>query len=120
MKDSDDLAHALATGMEGDVRLDALSRRLYATDASIYEIEPVGVILPRTTADVVHAVRVAGERGLSLLPRGGGTSLAGQAVGESLQVDFSRYMNRMLQAAGPVSNRAASSTSGMPVWLERG
>ena len=88
--------------MEGDVRLDTLSRRLYATDASIYEIEPVGVILPRTTADVVHAVRVAGERGLSLLPRGGGTSLAGQAVGESLQVDFSRYMNRILEvdAAG--------------------
>lgn len=102
MKDRDDLAHELATGMEGDVRLDALSRRLYATDASIYEVEPVGVILPRTTADVVHAVRVAGERGLSLLPRGGGTSLAGQAVGESLQVDFSRYMNRILEvdAAG--------------------
>ena len=97
MKKSDDLARALAAGMSGDVRLDPLSRRLYATDASIYEIEALGVILPRSAEDVVHAVRVAGERGLSLLPRGGATSLAGQTVGSSLHVDFSRYMNAIVE-----------------------
>ena len=84
-------------GIDGDVRLDPLTRRLYATDASIYEIEPVGVVLPRSTEDVVHAVRVAADRGLALLPRGGATSLAGQTVGESLHIDFSRYMNRILE-----------------------
>jgi len=97
VKDSDDLASALRSGMSGEVRFDSLSRRLYATDASIYEIEPVGVILPHTTDDVVHSVRIASERGISLLPRGGATSLAGQTVGQSLQVDFSKHMNRILE-----------------------
>jgi len=97
LKDSHDLSRALAAGIDGDVRLDSLTRRLYATDASIYEIEPVGVVLPRSTEDVVHAVKVAGDRGLSLLPRGGATSLAGQTVGESLHIDFSRHMNRIIE-----------------------
>ena len=104
MKDRDDstaalqdLKSALSSGMEGEVLFDDLSRRLYSTAASIYEIEPVGVLLPRSTADVVHAVRVASERGESILPRGGATSLAGQTVGRSLQLDFSRYMNRILE-----------------------
>lgn len=97
MKDSNDLAGALSVGVEGEVRFDPLARRLYATDASIYEIEPTGVILPRSTEDVVHTIRVAGEYGVSVLPRGGATSLAGQTVGQSLQVDFSRHMNRILE-----------------------
>lgn len=97
LKDSDDLSRALRAGIDGDVRLDPLSRRLYATDASIYEIEAAGAILPRSTQDVVHAVRVAAERGLSILPRGGATSLAGQTVGASLHLDFSRYMNGIIE-----------------------
>ena len=115
MKDSDDLASALRSGMSGEVRFDSLSRRLYATDASIYEIEPVGVILPHTTDDVVHSVRIASERGISLLPRGGATSLAGQTVGQSLQVDFSKHMNRILEidpeGAGCVSSQGLCSTN---------
>ena len=79
------------------MRLDQVSRTLYATDASIYEIEPLGVVLPRTAEDVAHTVRTALECDLSVLPRGAGTSLAGQTVGPGLQVDFSRYMNQILE-----------------------
>ena len=93
----DGLGEAIASGIEGDVRLDPLTRTLYATDASIYEIAPAGVVLPRTVADVAHTLRTASDGGISVLPRGGGTSLAGQTVGEGLQIDFSRYMNRILE-----------------------
>ena len=91
------LGRRLRREVRGDVLLDAVSRGLYATDASIYQIEPVGVVLPRDTEDVVAAVRVAGECGVSLLPRGGGTSLGGQAVGPSLVLDFSKYMDAVLE-----------------------
>lgn len=92
-----DLPDALAARLDGEVRFDALSRQLYATDASIYEIEPVGVVLPKSTEDVVNAIRVASEHGTSVLPRGGGTSLAGQTVGHSVHLDFSRHMKNVLE-----------------------
>ena len=91
------LGDAIEAGIEGEVRLDALTRTLYATDASIYEIAPAGVVLPRSVEDVSHTLRTASEGGVSVLPRGGGTSLAGQTVGEGLQIDFSRYMHRILE-----------------------
>ena len=91
------LGETIDSGIEGDLRLDPLTRTLYATDASIYEIAPAGVVLPRTVADVSHTLRTASEGGVSVVPRGGGTSLAGQTVGEGLQIDFSRYMNRILE-----------------------
>jgi FAD/FMN-containing dehydrogenase/Fe-S oxidoreductase len=97
VKDSSDLERALAERLQGEVRFDPLARRLYATDASIYEMEPAGVVMPRSTEDVVHAVRLAAEHGASILPRGGGTSLAGQTVGHSLQLDLSRHMTRILE-----------------------
>ena len=70
---------------------------LYRTDASMYEVEPLGLVLPSSVDDVVHAVRVAAEHGIPLLPRGGGTSLAGQSVGRALHVDYSKYMNAILE-----------------------
>ena len=97
MRDTRSIEEAIAAGIEGEVRLDALTRTLYSTDASIYEIAPAGVVLPRSVDDVSHTIRTAGERGVPVLPRGGGTSLAGQTVGEGLQIDFSRYMNRILE-----------------------
>lgn len=81
----------------GEVRFDKMSRALYATDASIYQIEPVGVVLPRSAEDVVAVVETANRYGVSVLPRGGGTSLGGQTVGESIVMDFSKYMNRVLE-----------------------
>ncbi len=94
-----DLADALAAGISGganDVLVDRASRLLYATDASIYEMEPVAVVFPRTAEDVSHVVRTARERGVPILPRGAGTSLAGQGVNHAVVLDFSRHMNRVL------------------------
>jgi FAD/FMN-containing dehydrogenase/Fe-S oxidoreductase len=91
------LERALRERIRGEVRFDAKSRLLYSTDASVYQILPVGVVLPRDAQDVEAAVRLAAEHGVPVLPRGGGTSLAGQAVGAALVLDFSKYMNRILE-----------------------
>jgi FAD/FMN-containing dehydrogenase/Fe-S oxidoreductase len=90
-----DLAAGLAGG-EADVLVDRPSRLLYATDASIYEMEPVAVVFPRGPEDVQHAVRVAREHGVPVLPRGAGTSLAGQGVNHAVVLDFSRHMGNVL------------------------
>ncbi len=83
--------------IRGDVCFDELTRAVYSTDASIYQIKPLGVIAPRDEDDVVAVVRIAGEHNVSILPRGGGTSLGGQAVGPSLVIDFSKYMNAIIE-----------------------
>ncbi len=95
------LERELAQRISGDVRFDAVSRALYATDASVYQIVPLGVVVPRTREDVVSAVDSARRHGVSITARGGGTSQAGQAVGAGLQLDFSRYMSRVLELNAP-------------------
>src|SRR5205807_4802310 len=79
----------------GDVRFDNLARRLYATDASIYPIEPRGVAFPRDAEQASAVIRAAADAGVSVTPRGAGTSLVGNAIGEGLIVEFSRY-NRQI------------------------
>lgn len=91
-----DFERELRRDFSGDIRMDRFTRVLYATDASIYEIEPLGVLLPRCHADVAAAVSAAARLGIPLLARGGGTSLAGQTVGAAVILDFSRHMNRIL------------------------
>jgi FAD/FMN-containing dehydrogenase/Fe-S oxidoreductase len=93
----DELIADLRAQVRGDVRFDQVSRALYATDASIYQIEPLGVVLPRDDQDVAATLRLARRHGAAVLPRGGGTSLAGQTVGRAIQVDFTRYMHRILE-----------------------
>src|SRR5471030_499543 len=83
--------------ISGEVRFDRVSRALYSTDASVYQIEPLGVIVPRTRDDVVRAVEIARRHGVSITARGGGTSQAGQAIGAGLQLDTSKYFNRILE-----------------------
>lgn len=83
--------------IDGEVRFDRTSRMLYSTDASNYQIEPVGVVLPRHSDDVHAAVELAAKYGISILPRGGGSALAGQTVGHSLVIDFSKYMADVLE-----------------------
>ena len=90
-----DLAAGLAGGRE-DVEIERYRRLLYATDASIYEMEPVAVVYPRSPADVRHALRVAGRHGVPVLPRGGGTSLSGQTVNHAIVLDFTRRMAETL------------------------
>jgi FAD/FMN-containing dehydrogenase/Fe-S oxidoreductase len=78
-----------------DARFDNLTRQLYATDASIYQIEPVGVAFPRSAQQASLVIRAAADAGLSVTPRGAGTSLVGNAIGEGLIVEFSRYNRRI-------------------------
>ena len=75
---------------------DAFSRARYATDASIYQIEPLGVLVAKDADDVAAALAIAREEGFPVLPRGGGTSQCGQTVGECLVIDTARHMNRLL------------------------
>ncbi|MGE5513483.1 MAG: FAD-binding and (Fe-S)-binding domain-containing protein, partial [Bacteroidota bacterium] len=90
------LANRLRREIEGEVLFDAFSRGRYATDASIYQIEPIGVVVPRTEADVAIAAQIAREEGVPLLPRGGGTSQSGQTVGRALVIDFTRHLNKVI------------------------
>ena len=97
MQVRDELSTVLQHAIKGEVRFDAVSRMLYRTDASIYEIEPLGLVVPKDEDDVVAAIKIAAEQGVAILPRGGGTSLAGQSVGAAVHLDCSKYMNRVLE-----------------------
>ncbi len=81
----------------GDVRCDDIFLQLYASDASIYELRPLAVVRPKTTADVAAVVTYAAEKRLPIYARGAGTGLAGESLGPGIVVDFSRYMRRILQ-----------------------
>lgn len=93
----DDLRRDLEKHLDGEVRFDTFSRLLYSTDASIYQIEPLGVVIPRHADDVEATVRVARQHGVPVLPRGGGTALAGQTVGRAVILDMSNYMHQVLE-----------------------
>jgi FAD/FMN-containing dehydrogenase/Fe-S oxidoreductase len=95
-----DLEGELRRVVEGDVRFDPYSRLLYSTDASMYQVEPIGVVIPRHAGDVQAAIEVANRQNVPLLPRGGGTSLTGQTVNRAVVLDFSRHMNRVLEVNG--------------------
>ena len=90
MQVRDELAAALQRAVKGEVRFDAVSRMLYRTDASIYAIEPLGLVVPRDEDDVAAAIAVAAANRAAVLPRGGGTSLAGQSVGAAIHLDCSK------------------------------
>ncbi|MCC7217225.1 MAG: FAD-binding oxidoreductase [Burkholderiales bacterium] len=90
-----ELGRRLRTAVAGDVLFDAASRGRYATDASIYQVEPVGVLVPKSDADVRAAFDVCRELRVPLLPRGAGSSQCGQTVGAALVVDHSKHLNRV-------------------------
>ena len=92
---SDQVRARLRTEIEGDVRFDRFSRGRYATDASIYQIEPLAVVVPRHQADLVRALEIAAEAGLPVLPRGGGTSQCGQTVNRAVVIDCSPHLRRI-------------------------
>ena len=87
-----DLARDLRAHTQGDVLFDAASRGRYATDASIYQIDPIGVFVPRTEDDVATALRIAAGRKVPVLARGGGSSQCGQTVGAALVIDTSKHL----------------------------
>jgi len=87
----------LRKSIKGDVLADEYSLGMYSTDASHYQIRPVAVVLPKDESDVKKAVEIARNNKIKILPRGAGTSLAGQTVGEAMVIDFSKYMNKILE-----------------------
>jgi FAD/FMN-containing dehydrogenase len=105
------LERALSAAIAGEVRFDRVSRALYSTDASVYQIEPLGVVVARTRDDVVATVRLCHEFRCPLTLRGGGTSQAGQAVGSGVILDTSKYLNRLLEV--DVERRSARVEPGI-------
>ena len=92
-----DLAEQFRNEIEGEVRFDQYSKVLYSTDASVWRIEPIGVVIPRDAADVAAIGRIAARNKVPILPRGGATSLSGQTIGHAVQVDFAKYMRNILE-----------------------
>jgi FAD/FMN-containing dehydrogenase len=87
----------LSNNIHGDLLIDDYTLGMYSTDASVYQIRPVVVILPQDDEDVKTAAGIAKRHNVRILPRGGGTSLAGQTVGEAMVIDFSKHMNHILE-----------------------
>ena len=99
------LVRYLSRHVAGEVRFDATTRRLYATDASLYQVEPLGVVIPKTRDDLVATVQIAAELNVPITARGGGTSLSGQSIGPGVVIDCSKYLNRVL-AVDPAGRTA--------------
>lgn len=94
---SSSLQRELTRAVDGEVRFDKVTRALYSTDASVYQIEPLGVVIPRSAEGVARAVEIAARHGVPITPRGGGTSQAGQSIGAGLVLDTSKHLNRVLE-----------------------
>jgi FAD/FMN-containing dehydrogenase len=91
------LAERLRRELEGEVLFGAFDRGRYSTDASFYQVEPQGVVVPKSDADVQAALAIAREAGVKVIARGGGTSQSGQTVGDSLIIDFSKHLARLIE-----------------------
>lgn len=104
------LAERLRRETQGEVLFSRADRGRYATDASIYQVEPVGVLVPRTVDDVAAAIEIAREQGVPVLPRGGGTSQCGQTVNRALVIDCSKHLRRVLDL----------DVAGRTAWVEPG
>ena len=91
------LAPRLRKELQGEVMFDDFSRGRYSTDASIYQIQPLGVTVPKTEQDVQIALQIAVDEGIPVLPRGAGTSQTGQAIGEALILDTTKHLNGLLE-----------------------
>ncbi|MEM9586210.1 MAG: FAD-linked oxidase C-terminal domain-containing protein [Planctomycetota bacterium] len=87
--------------IQGDVLCDRLTTQMYASDASIYQLEPIGVIRPRSIADVIATVQYAAANDLATHPRGSGSGVSGESLGRGLMIDFTRFMRRIVPTADP-------------------
>ncbi|MFD1686210.1 FAD-binding and (Fe-S)-binding domain-containing protein [Halobellus litoreus] len=117
-----DLVADLESVVDGDVRFDTYSRQLYATDASAYERTPIGVVMPTSTADVANTMEYCAAEGIPVLPRGGGTSLAGQTVNEAVVLDLMPGLGSLLEVdpdAGTATAQAGIRLGDLNAALER-
>ena len=106
------LAERLRRETQGEVRFTSADRGRYATDASIYQVEPIGVLVPRTTADVEAAMAICREEGIPILPRGGGTSQCGQTVNRALVLDCTKHLRRVVNVEGDTARVEPGITLG--------
>src|SRR5262245_49262437 len=90
------LARHLRKHLAGEVRFDPTTRKLYSTDASLYQVEPLGVVIPKSVEDVVAVVQIAAESEVPITARGGGTSLSGQSIGPGIILDCSKYLHDII------------------------
>ncbi len=97
MSHPNDLADQISRQIEGEVRFDAYSKILYSTDASVWQIEPIGAVIPKHHGDVKDLLNICSRHKVPILPRGGATSLSGQTVGEAVHIDFAKYMHGILE-----------------------
>src|SRR5687768_16568672 len=111
--DRDALAADLSKLITGQVRFRDHDRRLYATDASIFQAEPIGVVLPATIDEAAAVLKYCGEHRIPVLPRGGGTSLAGQCTSRAVVIDLSALCRRVLSI--DVANRNCHVEAGITV-----
>ena len=91
------LVNRLKRETRAEILFDDFSRGIYSTDESIYQIKPIGVVIPRYEEDILGIISIANEFGISLTMRGSGTSQCGQTVGEGIIVDVSKYLNRLIK-----------------------
>src|SRR5690348_4436733 len=91
------LANSLKGQIDGDLYLDTHHPALYSTDASLYQIQPLAVVAPRSRDDVLVSLQAAREHRVPLVARGSGTSLSGQSIGAGIVLDFSKYLNRIIE-----------------------
>src|SRR5688500_10346847 len=105
------LERRLKGELAGDVQFDRFTRGRYATDASHYQIMPIGVVAPKTVEEAECAIALARDEKVTVLPRGGGTSQAGQTVNASLVIDCSKYLTRVLDL--DVKNKRATVEPGV-------
>lgn len=91
------LLEDLQRSIEGEVLFDQLSRAIYSSGASLYRVRPLAIVKPKSRGDVVHVVEFAARQGIPITPRGSGTSRAGNEVGEGLLLDFTKYLNGVLE-----------------------
>ncbi|MEU7581461.1 FAD-linked oxidase C-terminal domain-containing protein [Streptomyces sp. NPDC041068] len=115
---AESLRHKLTQDLDGEVQFDDYTRHLFARDASMYAITPLGVVFPRDADDVAAAVAAAASHDVPVVPRGAGTSLAGQTVGPGLVLDLSRHMNRIVEL-DPSSGTALVETGVVQDQLNR-
>ena len=95
--DADAVRRELAARIVGEVRFDTITRALYSTDASVYQIQPLGVMIARNRQDIIAALEICHRFRCPLTMRGGGTSQGGQSIGHGVHIDISKYYNRILE-----------------------
>jgi FAD/FMN-containing dehydrogenase len=97
VKEEKEILRGLRNTIEGEVLFDEISRTIYSSGASLYSVRPLGIVTPKNKTDVVNVITFASQHSIPITPRGGGTSRAGNEVGEGILLDFSKYMNRILE-----------------------